>query len=66
MARPAKEPHLRMDIDLRVPVTAEQKQRIMDAIADEPEGFAAWARAVLLRAADQRVKKAGKQNKGSV
>lgn len=54
MARPAKEPHLRMNIDLRIPVTAEQKQTIMDAIADEPEGFAAWARDVLLRAAEKR------------
>jgi hypothetical protein len=43
-----------MSIDLRIPVTADQKKRIMDAIADEPNGFAAWARAVLLRAAAER------------
>ena len=54
MARPPKEPHLRMSIDLRIPVTAEQKQKIMDAVADEPGGFAAWARDVLLRAAAKK------------
>ena len=46
-----------MNIDLRVPVTAEQKQAIMDAVADEPNGFAAWARDVLLRAARSRLAK---------
>ncbi len=40
-----------MSIDLRIPVTAEQKRRIMAAVADEPGGFAAWAREVLLKAA---------------
>jgi len=44
-----------MDIDLRVPVTADQKQRIMLAVADEPGGFAAWARDVLLAAAAAKV-----------
>jgi hypothetical protein len=43
-----------MSIDLRIPVTAEQKQTIMAAIADEPEGFAAWARGVLMAAAARR------------
>jgi hypothetical protein len=43
-----------MSIDLRIPVTADQKQKIMDAVADEPEGFAAWAREVLLRAAEKK------------
>ena len=43
-----------MDIDLRIPVTAEQKQAIMDAVADDPSGFAAWARAVLLREAEKK------------
>jgi hypothetical protein len=47
-----------MNIDLRIPVTAEQKQAIMSAVADEPEGFAAWAREVLLRAAEKRLARA--------
>jgi hypothetical protein len=54
MARPLKEPHLRMNIDLRIPVTAEQKQAIMAAVADEPGGFAAWARGVLMSAAARK------------
>jgi len=44
-----------MDTDLRIPVTAEQKVLIMAAIADEPSGFAAWARHVLLEAAKKRL-----------
>jgi hypothetical protein len=55
MGRPQKDPKLRMSIDLRIPVTAEQKRRIMEAIADEPAGFAAWARQVLLQAAQKRM-----------
>jgi hypothetical protein len=55
MARPPKEPRLRMTTDLRIPVTAEQKAIISDAIADEPDGFAAWARRILLAAAQDRL-----------
>ena len=40
-----------MDTSLRIPVTSEQKAVIDEATADEPEGMAAWARAVLLEAA---------------
>lgn len=54
MARPPKNPRLRMDIDLRIPVTVDQKRRIMEAVADEPGGFAAWARQVLLEAAEEK------------
>jgi hypothetical protein len=42
-----------MDTDLRIPVTAEQKRFIMEAVTNEPEGFAAWARGVLMRAASE-------------
>jgi hypothetical protein len=45
-----------MNIDLRDRVTAEQKQIIMEAIADEPGSFAAWARGVLPRAPRERMK----------
>jgi hypothetical protein len=44
-----------MATHLRIPVTDEQKKRIMEAIAEEPSGFAAWAREVLLRAAEERL-----------
>jgi hypothetical protein len=58
MARPRKAGALRMNTDLRIPLTSEQKQVIDDATADEPEGKAAWARAILLRAARDRLAKA--------
>ena len=54
-----------MNIDLRIPVTADQKRRIMEAVADEPGGFAAWAREVLLRAAQAKtaVAESNRENK---
>jgi hypothetical protein len=60
MARPLKEARHRMSTHLRIPVTDEQKQTIMEAIADEPTGFAAWAREVLLNAAEKRFAKTKK------
>jgi hypothetical protein len=44
-----------MDTDLRIPVTSEQKALIVEATANEPEGMAAWARAILLDAARRRI-----------
>jgi hypothetical protein len=44
-----------MDTDLRIPVTSEQKALILEATSDEPEGMAAWARDILLRAAHDRL-----------
>jgi hypothetical protein len=44
-----------MDTDLRIPLTTEQKQVIVEATREEPEGMAAWARAILLRAARDRL-----------
>jgi hypothetical protein len=44
-----------MDTDLRIPLTSEQKARIVEATKDEPEGMAAWARAILLDAAKQKL-----------
>jgi hypothetical protein len=46
-----------MDSDVRVPVTAEQKELLNEAVADEPGGLAAWARAVLLEAAKRKIAK---------
>lgn len=57
MARPRKSGSLRMDKDLRIPVTSEQKALIVEATSDEPEGLAAWARAVLLDAAKRKLTK---------
>lgn len=55
MGKRLKPAHLRMDTDLRIPVTAEQKALIVEATGDEPEGMAAWARQVLLNAAKQKL-----------
>ena len=60
MARPRKYGDLPMDTDLRIPMTSEQKTLIDDATADEPEGKAAWARAILLAAAQEEDRKAGR------
>jgi hypothetical protein len=46
-----------MDIDLRIPVTSEQRALIAEATADEPEGMAAWARKLLLQAAHRKLAK---------
>jgi hypothetical protein len=55
MARPRKEGRLRLDSDLRIPVTSEQKALIQQATQNEPDGMAAWARVVLLEAARQKL-----------
>jgi len=60
MGRPRKDGRLRMDTDIRIPVTSEQKQVIAEATRDEPEGMAAWARAVLLREARKQIAQVGK------
>jgi hypothetical protein len=58
--RPPKDPRLRMDTDIRIPVTAEQKELISQAASGEAEGLAAWARAVLLNAARKKLGKVKK------
>jgi hypothetical protein len=61
MPRPLKTGRLRLDKDLRIPVTSEQKALIVEATADEPEGMAAWARALLVAAARKQIaKRSGK------
>jgi len=57
MARPRKFGSKRMDIHLRIPVTDEQKALIDRATADEREGMAGWARALLLAAAKRKLAK---------
>ena len=46
-----------MDRDIRIPVTSEQKALLSEATADEPEGLAAWVRAVVLDAAKRKLAK---------
>jgi hypothetical protein len=46
-----------MDVDIRIPLATERKALLVDATRDEPEGMAAWARALLLAAARRVVDK---------
>jgi hypothetical protein len=55
--RPPKDAADRKDADLRIPVTAEQKARIMEAVGLEGADMAAWARPILLKAAEDRIRK---------
>jgi uncharacterized protein (DUF1778 family) len=55
MGRPIKKDALRMDKDIRVPVTADQKKIIEKAVANEPQGMAAWVRQVVLKAAEEKI-----------
>lgn len=55
MARPPKDDRLKLSTDIRIPVTAAQKRVIAEAVSDEPGGMAAWARQVLIRAAQERI-----------
>jgi hypothetical protein len=57
MARPKKDPAMRMNTDLRIPMTSDQKSLITEATKDESEGMAAWARTVLLAAARRKMGK---------
>ena len=56
MGRPPKEAGERKDVDLRIPVTAEQKARIMDAVSLDGGDMTSWARPILLRAAEDRLR----------
>jgi hypothetical protein len=59
MGRPRKYGELRMDTDLRIPLTTEQKALIDAATAGIAEGKAEWARALLLKAAQRMMAKRG-------
>ncbi len=55
--RPPKPAGLVRNADLRIPVTADEKARIAEAIAGEE--LAGWARGVLLDAAEKLLRKRG-------
>jgi uncharacterized protein (DUF1778 family) len=63
MARPKKDPALRMDEDLRIPVTAEQKRIIVEAAEADHSDMTAWIRPIVLRAAEKRLSKDDKRKK---
>jgi uncharacterized protein (DUF1778 family) len=56
--RPPKDARLRMNVPVRIMVTAEQKQLLDAAVALENEELSGWGRAILLRAAKDRLARA--------
>jgi uncharacterized protein (DUF1778 family) len=48
MTRPQKNPSDRKTVHLRVPVTADQKKTVDDAMAIDGREFAGWARSLIL------------------
>jgi len=58
MARPPKKPEMRMDRDLRIPVTVQQRDEVNGAAELAGQDMAAWARAILLQAAKRESAKA--------
>ena len=61
MPRPKKPPQLRMDTDLRIPVTADQKALITQAAKSLQYDMAGWARQVLLDAAKAEIAKSSNE-----
>ncbi|HEX4056639.1 MAG TPA: hypothetical protein VHX86_20455 [Tepidisphaeraceae bacterium] len=61
MARPTKDPSDRKTADIRIPLTEEQKQRVVDAAGEED--VATWLRPIVLGAADDRMSKNAKKKK---
>ena len=57
MARPQKDKSERKDVDLRVPVTEEQKELIVRAARLDGLDMAAWVRPMLVKEAQKRIKK---------
>lgn len=51
MGRPPKHPSLRMEIDLRIPVTKGQRNLIFGVAQVSGLEMASWARQILLKAA---------------
>lgn len=55
MVVPRKDPRLLMSVDLRTPVTREQKTLIMQAAESSGLGLAPWCRQILLKAAKAEI-----------
>lgn len=57
MARPPKDPSMRMNADLRIPLTADQKRFVAAAAARDQSDIAGWVRPILLKAAAERLER---------
>jgi hypothetical protein len=57
MARPPKDPSERKSVDLRIPLTEEQKKLVSEAASADQADVAAWVRPIVLMAAQRRLSK---------
>jgi uncharacterized protein (DUF1778 family) len=58
MARPPKAAHLRKDVDLRIPLTVDQKRLIAEAAMLAESDVATWLRPIILQVASKKVAQA--------
>jgi len=63
MARPKKDPSLLMDVDIRIPVTREQKAMIFNAAVLSQSELAAWVRPIILRLARKAISDSERRKK---
>jgi uncharacterized protein (DUF1778 family) len=61
MARPPKDPSDRKSVDLRIPLTEDQKKLISEAASADQADVAAWVRPIVLMAAQRRLSKSPKK-----
>jgi hypothetical protein len=67
MVIPRKDPELLLNIDLRIPVTKEQKTLIQQASEKAGIGRASWCRQVLLKAArEETPQEKGKKSRSNI
>jgi uncharacterized protein (DUF1778 family) len=62
MARPPKDARLRKDVDLRIPLTADQKRLIVQAANSVQSDVATWLRPIILQVATECLAKASESN----
>jgi len=55
--RPPKDPSEKKSVDLRIPVTPDQKQLVADAMALGGREFAGWARELILGGARSMIER---------
>jgi uncharacterized protein (DUF1778 family) len=56
MARPPKKPSDVKSVDIRIPLTEEQKQLIVTAAASENADVASWVRPIVIDAAQKLIR----------
>ena len=55
MARPPKDPADKKSVDVRIPMTEEQKRIVLEAAAVDDIDVATWLRPIILSAAQDRI-----------